>query len=155
MISCWAIVVTMGGMATLVAAQVFQRYALNSSIDAADELSRLFFVWSMFLALPHGVPRGVHVGIDVFTRLFPLRSQQILQRICAVAGLVLMTVVFFSTIGATADKWGELMPTLPLTAAMYYIPVLICAAHSSIHLAIIAIAGSDYWQSDLDEGAQI
>ena len=59
------IVICMAMMAVLVAAQVFFRYALSSSIDSADELSRLFFVWAMFLAIPHGLKAGIHVGIDV------------------------------------------------------------------------------------------
>ena len=43
-ISFVMIVICMALMAGLVSAQVFFRYALSSSIDSADELSRLFFV---------------------------------------------------------------------------------------------------------------
>ena len=71
----------MAGMAMLVSAQVFMRYVMSSSIDAADELSRLFFVWSIFLAIPHGMRRGVHVGIDVIARMLPHRVQDVLHRL--------------------------------------------------------------------------
>ncbi len=147
-LSRWIIVVMMAGMAALVSAQVFQRYVMSSSIDAADELSRLFFVWSIFLASPHGIRRGVHVGIDVFLRVLPNRLQDALNRLSAVAGMALMAVVFFVALGAAADKWGELMPTLPFSAGLYYVPVCICAAHSTLHLLLFALGGVGVWGAD-------
>ncbi|PTW51405.1 TRAP transporter small permease [Rhodovulum kholense] len=147
-LSRWTIVAAMGAMTLLIAAQVFQRYVLSSSIDAADELSRLFFVWSIFLAIPHGIRRGVHVGIDIVLRLLPGRGQDLLQRGSALAGLMLMAVVFVTALGAAEDKWGELMPTLPVTAALYYIPVCLCAAHSALHLLLLALGGPRVWGED-------
>lgn len=146
--SRWVIVATMAGMTCLVAAQVFQRYVMNSSIDSADELSRLFFVWSVFLAIPHGIRRGVHVGIDLFVRMLPAIGQELLNRISALAGMLLMIVIFLTGLTATSDKWNELMPTLPLTAALYYVPVVIASAHSVLHLALLAAAGPHVWASD-------
>ena len=85
--SRWMIVAAMAGMALLISAQGFQRYVMSASIDAADELSRLFFVWAISLAIPHGIRRGIHVGIDVFARMTPPRAQDALQRVSAAAGL--------------------------------------------------------------------
>ncbi|PWJ20208.1 TRAP transporter small permease [Jannaschia seohaensis] len=147
-LSRWIIVLSMAGMALLVSAQVFMRYVMSSSIDAADELSRLFFVWSIFLAIPHGVRRGVHVGIDVFARMLHIRIQDALNRVSAIAGLVLMLAVFFTALGAAADKWGELMPTLSVTAALYYVPVCICAGHAALHLSLFAVGGPHVWGED-------
>ena len=147
-LSRWMIVATMAAMALLVSAQVFQRYVMSASIDAADELSRLFFVWSIFLAIPHGIRRGVHVGIDVFLRLLPGNGQVVLQRITAIAGLVLMATVLVTAMGASADKWNELMPTLPLTAALYYVPVCLCALHATAHLMLFALGGPRVWGDD-------
>ncbi len=147
-LSRWIIVATMAGMALLVSAQVFMRYVLNSSIDAADELSRLFFVWSIFLAIPHGIRHGVHVGIDVFARMTPLVVQGVLNRISAIAGVVLMAVVFVAAVVAASDKWGELMPTLQVTAALYYVPVCLCAGHATLHLLLFALGGPGVWGPD-------
>ena len=147
-LSRWVIVATMGSMALLVSAQVFMRYVMSSSIDAADELSRLFFVWSIFLAIPHGVRRGVHVGIDVVARTLPYRIRDLLHRVSASAGLLLMIAVFITALGAAYDKWGELMPTLAVTAALYYVPVCICAAHAASHLSLFALGGVNVWGED-------
>ncbi|HRP96480.1 MAG TPA: TRAP transporter small permease [Rhodocyclaceae bacterium] len=144
----WGIVVAMGSMSVLVSLQVFMRYALGSSIDSADELSRLFFVWAIFLAIPHGVKHGVHVGIDLFVRMAPHAVQEVLFRVMAALGTVLMVMVMVGGWVATVDRWPELMPTLPVTSAVYYIAVLVCGAHALLHLALLAWGGSRTWQGE-------
>ncbi|MBT3360192.1 MAG: TRAP transporter small permease [Rhodospirillales bacterium] len=144
--SYWVVVAVMAAMAILVAAQVFFRYALSSSIDSADELSRLFFVWSMFMAIPHGIKIGIHVGIDLMVRQFSENLREFLFRLMSAASAVLMVIVFYVTIFVTADKWQDLMPTIDVTAAVYYIPVLLSAGHSFLHLVVLTWGGSKIWQ---------
>lgn len=143
-----AIVAVMAAMTILVAVQVFVRYVLSSSIDSADELSRLFFVWAMFLAIPHGVRYGVHVGIDLVVRTLSFRAQNMVFRATSAASFVLMLIVFAVSWTATADKWQELMPTLPITAGVYYIPILIAAGHSALHLLGQTFSGMLFWEGE-------
>lgn len=147
-ISYGVIVVVMAAMAILVAAQVFFRYALSDSIDSADELSRLFFIWAMFMAIPHGIKIGIHVGIDLMVRALPPGVQEFLFRAMSGASAVLMIVVFYFTVFVTADKWQDMMPTIDVTAAVYYIPVLLSAGHSFLHLVALLIGGSKVWAED-------
>ncbi|NNU82222.1 TRAP transporter small permease [Halovulum dunhuangense] len=140
-LSRWVIVVMMAAMAILVSLQVFFRYALNSSIDFADEASRFFFVAAIFLALPHGIRRGVHVGIDLFVNMMPRGLHTVLFRISAAASAVLMIVILWTGAIATADKWNELMPTLPVSAGLYYLPVLFTGFHGFLHLVVLAVGG--------------
>lgn len=140
-VSFVVIVAAMGAMAILVAAQVFFRYALSSSIDSADELSRLLFVWAMFLAIPHGIPRGIHVGVDILVALLPGRLRSVLFRLTSALGAVLMAAVLWAAVIVTGDKWQELMPTIDVTAAVYYMAVVLSAGHSLLHLLLLAMAG--------------
>lgn len=142
------IVATMGLMTVIVSLQVLMRYAFSSSIDSADELSRLCFVWAIFLAIPHGVRHGVHVGIDLFVHMMPKPLQNALFRGMAALGTVLMIMVMVGGWGATLDRWPELMPTLPVTSAIYYIAVLVCGAHSLLHLALLAWGGPRTWEGE-------
>lgn len=148
-VSFVAIVAAMGGMAALVATQVLFRYALSSSIDSADELSRLLFVWAMFLAIPHGIPRGIHVGVDILVNLLPKRPRAAVFRATSALGAVLMATVLYATVFVTADKWQELMPTIDVTAAVYYIAVLLSAGHSLLHLTVLALGGEQAWEGAL------
>lgn len=145
-LSFWAIVVCMALMAALVSAQVFFRYILSSSIDSADELSRLFFVWAMFLAIPHGIKSHVHVGIDVLVRRLSENLRAQIARLMSLASAILMGLVFIVTISVVGDKWQELMPTMEITAAVYYIAVLIATGHAFLHLLVLAWGGPNIWQ---------
>jgi TRAP-type transport system small permease protein len=137
------LVLSMLGMVSLVTAQVFMRFVLNSSIDSADEISRLFFVWAIFLAIPHGVKYGIHVGIDLVVSRFSQGLKEHTFRAVSGFSALLMALVAYAAWIAIVDKWPELMPTINFTAAVYYIPVLFCAVHSFIHLVIQAWCGRE------------
>ncbi len=139
------IVVTMVGMSLIVVAQVFWRHVLGSSIDSADELSRLLFVWAMFLAVPHGVKYGVHVGIDLLLTYLKPGMREAVFRFTSAAGAILMITVFIASWIATGEKWQQLMPTLPITSAVFYICILISSIHSALHLMLYALGGSSIW----------
>lgn len=140
------VVASMAGMAVLVSTQVFFRYALSDSIDWAEEVSRLFFVWAMFLAIPHGVRHGVHVGIDIVVKALPETTQDALLRITSALGAVLMVIVFYYALIVTAEGWEELMPTVDFTASVYYIAVVVATGHSFLHLLVLAWGGSRAWE---------
>jgi TRAP-type transport system small permease protein len=148
-VTYWGIVAAMAGMSILVSLQVVMRYFFSSSIDSADELSRLFFVWAIFLAIPHGVKHGVHVGIDLFVRMMAPGVQEKLFRIMAGLGALLMIMVMFGGWVATVDRWPELMPTLPVSSGVYYIAVLVTGVHSLLHLALLAWGGSRTWEGEV------
>lgn len=145
-VTYWGIVAVMALMVTIVALQVFWRYVLGSSIDSADELSRLCFVWAIFLAIPHGVKHGVHVGIDLFVMMVPAWLKEVFFRLMAGVSTLLMLAVMIGAWAATVDRWPELMPTLPVTSATYYIAVLVCGGHAFLHLALLAWGGSRTWE---------
>jgi TRAP-type C4-dicarboxylate transport system permease small subunit len=147
-LSRYALVASMGFMTALVVTQVFFRYALSNSIDWADEMSRLMFVWSMFLAIPHGIRAGVHVGIDLLLRAFSERVRDaIVRTMLGCSGFLAITVAYFC-IYVIMDKWQEKMPTIEITAAVYYIPVLISMAHSFLHLSFLTLAGNKSWEDE-------
>ncbi len=144
-LSRWLIIAAMSAMTVMVSLQVFWRYVLGSSIDSADEVSRLFFVWVIFLSIPHGVKHSVHVGIDLLVANLGAVLQDRLFRAISAASAVLMAAVFYASIVATMDKWQELMPTLAISAGVYYVAVLVSAAHSCLHLLLFAWIGKGLW----------
>lgn len=147
-VSRWLVIFAMAAMAALVIGQVFFRYALSNSIDWAEEMARLAFVWTIFLAIPHGVRRGIHVGIDVVAMLLPPAWQEAFFRIGAAFGAVLMAVVLIYGYRVTLDTWPELMPTVDVTAAVYYVAVVVAAAHSLLHLLLLSWGGQATWSGD-------
>lgn len=142
----YLVIFSMAVMTTLVVSQVVFRYVFSSAIDWAEEVARLAFVWSMFLAIPHGIRRGVHVGIDALVIRFSQNLQDGLFRTLAIIGSALMVIIFCYAWQVTAYTWPEMMPTLNLTAAVYYIAILIAAVHSVLHLVLLAWGGPSTWE---------
>src|SRR5687768_544229 len=130
----WIIVGASATMIAVVSLQVLLRYAFNSSLDWSDEVSRLLFVWSMFLAIPLGIREGAHVGIELLTAHMPTHARVLLAKACAVLAAALMGVVFWQTLKVAWLTWDELMQSLDLSANWFMVPVAIAAAHSFLHL---------------------
>jgi TRAP-type C4-dicarboxylate transport system permease small subunit len=135
------VILAMAAMVTLVTVQVGLRYGLNQSIDWADEVSRLLFVWSIFLAIPLGIRRGAHVNIALLTSWLPAGARRGLFRLCSLLAMALMGVVAWQTGLLIRDQWDEPMATLDISAGLFMVPVLVCAAHSMLHLLAGVIEG--------------
>jgi TRAP-type transport system small permease protein len=140
-IAALLVVLAMAGMVAIVSVQVFLRYALNSSLDWADEVSRLLFVWSVFLAVPLGVKRGSHVGLALLTSLLPAGLRTGLYRLVNAGALGLMTVLAWEATRLTLEQWDEPMTTLDVSVGAFMLPVVIGAVHSMLHLLDAFIHG--------------
>ncbi|GAA3534800.1 TRAP transporter small permease [Zobellella aerophila] len=149
--SMYVIYTAMAVMVVLVSAQVLCRYLLSESIDWADEGSRLAFVWAIFLAIPHGLKQGVHVGIDALTNRLPPAWQERLARVMLLVSGVLMVVVCYQAVLVSIDTWEELMPTLPVSASVFYVPVMISCGHALLHLLFMAWQGTQIWREQDNE----
>jgi TRAP-type C4-dicarboxylate transport system permease small subunit len=136
-----ALLVAVVVMVGVVSAQVALRYGLNRSIDAADEISRLAFVWSIFLAIPLGVRQGAHIGIDIVVLKFPAFVQSVLRRAAAAVSAAMMGVIAWAALGVAREQWDELMSTLDWSVGWFIVPVGVGAALSALHLVRIAIEG--------------
>ena len=129
----WLIIAASALMIAIVTAQVFLRYGFNASIDWSEEISRLLFVWSMFLAIPLGIREGAHVGIELLTAHIPAHVRAPLAKACAIGGAALMVVVFWQAVKVAALTWDEMMQSLNLSTNWFMVPVAVAAAHSFFH----------------------
>ena len=142
----WAIVAAMAAMVAVVSTQVALRYLFNSSIGWADEVSRLAFVWSIFLAIPIGVRAKAHIGIDILANLLPPGLRGLLARIVALASAGLMASVGWYSYVLAADQWDEKMASLEFSASWFVVAVCVGAAHSGAHLLRLAAFGP--WETE-------
>ncbi|MFC6671616.1 TRAP transporter small permease [Marinobacterium aestuariivivens] len=147
-LSYGAIALMMTLMTGLVTAQVVLRYFFGDSIDWADEVSRLAFVWSIFLALPHGIKKGIHVGIDILINRFGSRMRENLMRLMLALSAMLMLIVMWNAGMVAREAWGEMMPTVDLSVSVFYVAVIISMAHCFLHLLFLVWQGSDVWGND-------
>ena len=63
----------LGITATLVmVSNAFGRYVLGISITWAEEIVRILFVWSVFMAITHGFLKNEHIGFKNLSTLTPI-----------------------------------------------------------------------------------
>jgi TRAP-type C4-dicarboxylate transport system permease small subunit len=137
----FALLVAVTVMVGVVSAQVALRYGFNLSIDWADEISRLAFVWSIFLAIPLGVRQGAHIGIDIVVNKLPPALAVQLRRGAALLSGAMMAAVAWAAVGVAREQWDELMSTLDWSVGWFIVPIGIGAGLSALHLLRIAIYG--------------
>src|SRR5215218_2989111 len=126
-------------MVAVVSAQVALRYGFNRSIDWADEVGRLAFVWAIFLAIPLGVRDGAHIGIDLLVDKLPPAGQSALRRVGAAAGAAMMLAICWAAVRTCREQWDELMSTLDVSVGWFIVPVAVGALFSAFHLLHVVI----------------
>lgn len=72
------IVVCLAVMAMLVFGNVVLRYAFDSGIAVSEELSRLLFVWLIFLGAILASVQRAHIGFDALVARLPLTGRKAL-----------------------------------------------------------------------------
>lgn len=135
------IVSAMAAMVIVVSLQVLLRYAFNTSIDWAEDIARLTFVWAIFLAIPLGVRSGAHIGIELLTTHFPPPLQGLCLRLSALLCAGLMFIVGYQSTLLVIQQWDEMLPTLEVTAALFMVPVAVGSGHSVLHFIAILFSG--------------
>ena len=128
-------------MVTVVSSQVALRYGLNRSIDWADEIGRLAFVWAIFLAVPLGVRQGAHIGIDLLVDQLPPFWRALQRRAGAALCALMMLAIAWASLRVALEQWDEMMATVDLSVGWFILPVGIGALLSALHLARFAVAG--------------
>ena len=140
-LACWVIMLAMALMVAVVSVQVLLRYGFNSSLDWADDIGRLLFVASVFLAVPIAVKQGAHISIGLLVERLSPKAQDLLGRFVALLSAAMMIIICYETVVVAADQWSEMLPTVELTIAIFMVPVAIGAGHSALHLLRFVIAG--------------
>jgi TRAP-type C4-dicarboxylate transport system permease small subunit len=126
-------------MIVVVSAQVIIRYIFNDSLDWADEVSRIAFVWTIFLAIPLGIRDGTHVGIEILVKRFPNNLQKIVSCATNVLAAVLMLIIFWGSIIVAIATWSERLGAIDMTSSVFFFPIILGALHSALHLIQLAV----------------
>ena len=133
----------------VVAAEVFLRYVLNYSMIFSNELSRLCFVWIIFLTMPLGVAKGYHVGITMLDNVLKGAAVRAAFRLTVVLTIGLMGLVVVVSAQSVFDRRGEILSTLPVPASIFFLPIVIGAVHSILHLVVQLIDGERPLRPDI------
>ncbi len=117
-------------MACSVFLNVVLRYGFGSGIAASEELSRLLFVWMVFIGAAAAYPAGEHMA---FTSLVGLLRKR--RLVFKVATLLIRLLVLLAAVLLGRGAWQQVVVGLDSTsvvlgysAALLPLPALRCAA---------------------------
>jgi TRAP-type C4-dicarboxylate transport system permease small subunit len=133
------LVLVVGVMVAVVSAQVVARYGFNTGIGWADEVSRLAFVWCVFLGIAVAVKARAHIGITLLVDALPATPGGLLRRSMLLASAGLSAVVAWQSVVIALDQWDERMMSLELSTGWFLIPVAAGGALSALYLVAQAL----------------
>ncbi len=135
-------------MITIVLAQVFYRYILDSSFSWTEELAKVLMVWVTFLVAPWAYRGGEFVSVDMFVDSFSKRFRQRLELIIHLVIMWALAVFFMESIDFWQKGQATMAATLPLALSWFYMIVpmsflaLICVGVELILRSVmIAVTG--------------
>ena len=144
----------LGVMALAVFVNVVLRYGFGSGIAASEELSRLLFVWMVFLGAAAAYPRGEHMA---FTALVGLLARKPVAM--AIATALIRLLVIAACVLLARGAWqqvvvgmGSKSVVLGYPTALLPLPAFLCSS---------AIALMALWELvrnkplDLGHGAEV
>ncbi|WP_322997664.1 TRAP transporter small permease [Castellaniella sp.] len=114
------IVACLAIMGILVFGNVVLRYAFNSGIAISEELSRLLFVWLIFMGAVLASARRIHIGFDTLQRAIGPRARRTLVVFTGVLILAGCGVFIIGGWRQTLINLGNTYPVLGISYAWLY-----------------------------------
>lgn len=110
-------------MTIFIAAQVFWRYVLNSSLVWTEPASVMIMGWFIFLGAAVGIREGYHLSFDVLLYVLPQRAKLWLFTLSdLVVGAFGVGMVWFG-LQLAARTAGNKLPALGLSGAFDFLPI--------------------------------
>lgn len=131
----YAIVVISIVMVFVTLAQVIFRYLVGAPLPWSEELSRYCFVWIVFLGTAVGLSRGVHLGVDIFVNMIPVKLQRILNVIVYLMIAGFACLMIYASIPVLQLNTMQRSPALGIQMSWVYLAIPV----SMVLIAIVAI----------------
>ncbi len=120
--------VLVAAMVIIGAMQVFWRYVLAASLSWSEETLRYLNIWTIFLGISLGIPRGLHTAVEAIYSVLSPAGGKALGKIVQIlsCGFALLMVL----VGAEFALFNgaQLSPTMRLPMLYVYIAIPIGGA---------------------------
>ena len=142
------IVACLALMAVLVFGNVVLRYAFDSGIAVSEELSRLLFVWLIFLGAILASVQRAHIGFDALVERLPLVGRKLL--VVLTGALMLWACGMFLVGGwrQTEINLGNSYPVLGISYGWLYGVAIVFGGGMTLAVA------NNIWQTLRGHGGQ-
>ena len=117
-------------MVIIVFCNVVFRYFLNASIAWSEEISRMLFIWLVFLGAIIAYVNSEHLGLDIIIKLFPEKTAQFLIILADTLVFTTLVIILVGGIEMTKDSFasGWVASAVPVPYGYVYLVVPISSA---------------------------
>jgi len=150
----WAMGACLGIMAVAVFVNVVLRYGFGSGIAASEELSRLLFVWMVFIGATAAYPAGEHMAFTSLVGLLQKRQGAMLAMTVVIRLLVILAcgLLAWGAWQQVVVGLGSKSVVLGYSSALLPLPALLCAIAIGV-MAIVELVKRE--PLDLGHGAEV
>ncbi len=127
-LALWIAGFAMVAMTLIVGAQVFVRYALNSSLVWSEPVSVLLMGWFIFLGSAVGTREGFHLSFDLIGHLASPRIRAGMETLSDMIVFAFGAAMAFFSFQLGAAAWGSRMPAIGLPDGISMVPVVLGGA---------------------------
>lgn len=128
-----AMALCLAAMALAVFINVVLRYGFGSGIPASEELSRLLFVWMVFIGATAAYARGEHMAFTALLR--PFRRHALMPWVARLIHLLVVLAAALVTWGA----WLQVVVGLDSTSVVMGYPVALLPLPAFLSAAAITV----------------
>ncbi|ANN65075.1 TRAP transporter small permease [Bordetella bronchialis] len=132
----WLMVACLVVMVVLLFGNVALRYLFNSGINASDELSRLAFVWLIFIGSVLAVRNHTHMGVTMLVERFGPGARRATHLFCQVLILAVLCMWIKGSWDQTAIGMGTRLPVTGLPSGVFNLACL----YAAIVMALLTLA---------------
>jgi TRAP-type C4-dicarboxylate transport system permease small subunit len=122
-----AIVACLTVMAILVMGNVVLRYGFNSGLVFSEEISRLLFVWLIFLGAILASREHAHLGVDSLVKRLPRAARQACILVSGVLMILMCALLFWGSLKQAGINLDNTMPVSGIPYASLYAAGVVAA----------------------------
>lgn len=116
--------------------QVVQRYIFQVSMPWATDITRIFFIYSVFFGMAVGIFNKSHLNIDVLVKILPEGYQPYFALLSDIAVMVFLGAVFYFSIPFAQANADQVTPYLQIPMMQLYLVIPFTTAFMLIFLLI-------------------
>ena len=139
-----AMAVALGVMALAVFVNVVLRYGFGSGVAASEELSRLLFVWMVFMGAATAYPAGEHMAFTSLAGVLKMRPR-IFSALTVLIRLLVITACAMLAWGAWQQVvvgFGSHSVVLGYSTALLPLPAFLCSVAMGVMALIELVRGT-------------
>lgn len=101
----------------VVVLNVILRYIFNTGLIWVSEVSTACFVWAVFIGAAAAYKHNMHIGIDMFLKMFPYKLQLFVNIIVDILMILISGYIVYLSIIFIQNSYHKVTPVLGISSA--------------------------------------